>query len=372
MNYRGDKMNPFLSICIPTFNRGPIVYDTVCNILKSDRQDIEVVVSNNCSTDDTEELLKRIKDKRFRYFKNTYNNGADNLISVLTYAQGEYLLLLSDEDDVVLRNLESYIIDLHKLKPAVMFGTSAVNRYRYAYKGNLYMDDCYEALKVLDFEQTYMSGYIYNRKIMKRVLGNLYGTEINRKLGYGYNFLNLARRMVQYGGFLAKEEVITSQRAKGKRDMQTHFDGGNCTYSPEYRVEVFCDAVNDLAQLDLSLKEKYLLLEMYKDQIVINASIQDYMYTYNGKSEYESKRDREYKIAKYYQLNKQNVQGIKFYCRLFSNVRKCNNYLSQVNVFKCRYNLVKLRYLKQTFLITKSRYEKILRFTIKKAILEME
>ena len=57
------------------------------------------------------------------------------------------------------------------------------------------------------------------------------------------------------------------------------------------------------------------------------------MYTYNGKSEYESKRDREYEIAKYYQLNKQNVQGIKFYCRLFSNVRKCNNYLSQVNVF---------------------------------------
>ena len=40
------------------------------------------------------------------------------------------------------------------------------------------------------------------------------------------------------------------------------------------------------AQIDLSLKEKYLLLEMYKDQIVINASIQDYMYTYNGKSEY--------------------------------------------------------------------------------------
>ena len=365
-------MKSFFSICIPTYNRGQIVYDTVSNILKSDRQDIEVVVSNNCSTDNTEELLLSIKDSRFKYFKNEYNNGADNMISVLTYATGEYLMLLSDEDDVVFQNLDTYIQQLKQFKPAVMFGTSAVDRYRYAYKGSMHIKDCYEALKVLGFGETYLSGYIYNRKIMKKVLGDIYGAEINRKLGYGYNFLDLARRMVQYGSFMAQSEVIASQRTKGVRDMGTHFDGGECAYSPEYRVKEFFDAVNDIAVINIKQRQKYLLLELYKDQIVFDESTRDYTGTFTGKGEHDSRREREFKIAEYYRLNKENVIGIKFYLRLYCNVKKCDKYINNAMIFKKDYRIVKLRYLIDTIKIAKCRYRKLLEFAARKYMLEME
>lgn len=63
-------MGAFLSICIPTYNRAEVVYKTVRNILNYNGNNIEIVVSNNCSSDNTEELLLEIKDKRVKYFKN--------------------------------------------------------------------------------------------------------------------------------------------------------------------------------------------------------------------------------------------------------------------------------------------------------------
>lgn len=363
-------MKPFFSICIPTYNRGKIVYDTVCNALQSDRDDIEVVVSNNCSTDDTEELLMTITDSRFKYFKNNYNNGADNLISVLTYAQGDYLLLLSDEDDVALRNLETYIQQLHRFQPAVAHGTAAVNRYRYASMGDRYIEDCYEALKVLGFGITYMSGFIYNRRIMKKVLGDIYGTDINRRLGYGYNFLNLARRMLQYGSLMTKSELITTQRVCGKRDMGTHFDGGMCTYSPEYKLTVFYDVINDLTHINLAPKQKYMLMELYKDEVVIENSIGDYMATYTRKAEFDLKREREHRIADYYRSNIENVVGIKFYMRLYRNLIKCNNYVDELGIFDSKYRVVKCKYLAETIKIFRKRYLMLRNFTLKKYMME--
>ena len=67
-------MEIFLSICIPTFNRAEIVYRTVKKCLEYNSDKIEVVVSDNCSDDNTEELLMKIDDKRFKYFKNKYDS----------------------------------------------------------------------------------------------------------------------------------------------------------------------------------------------------------------------------------------------------------------------------------------------------------
>lgn len=364
-------MEPFLSICIPTYNRGKIVYDTVCNTLKSDRDDIEVVVSNNCSTDDTEELLMQIKDERFKYYRNEYNNGADNLISVLTYAHGEYLLLISDEDEVVLRNLDTYIGELKKYSPAVMHGTSAVNRYRYATFGDRYVKDCYEALKILGFRITYMSGFIYKRSAMKKVLGEISGTDIERRMGYGYNFLNLARRMVEYGVLLTKSEILTTQRVCGKRDMGTHFDGGVCSYSPEYRLTVLEDAVNDLVVINsITQKQKYKIIEMYKDEVVYETAIWDYMQTYTGKGKLATKREREYKLAEYYSANKAKVIGIKFYIRLYGNLKKSNRFIDKSEIFKESYRTVRFKYLFDTIKIYARRYERLRNFTLEKYIME--
>ena len=92
-----DMSEVVLSICIPTYNRGNLVYECVEDILKTDYKNIEVIVSNNASTDNTKHLLNRITDKRFRYYENEENNVYLNIINVMEYAKGKWILLLSDE-----------------------------------------------------------------------------------------------------------------------------------------------------------------------------------------------------------------------------------------------------------------------------------
>ena len=90
-----------LSICIPTFNRAQIVYECVKDCLSYQTEQIEVVVNDNCSTDDTCKLLSEIKDERFHYYCNDTNIGYSNLVVALTKGHGKYCLLLSDEDAIV-------------------------------------------------------------------------------------------------------------------------------------------------------------------------------------------------------------------------------------------------------------------------------
>ncbi len=363
-------MRPFLSICIPTYNRGEIVNRTVRNILKSEREDIEVVASNNCSTDKTEELLLSIEDERFHYFKNKYNNGTNNLVSVLTYATGEYLLLISDEDEVVLKNLDSYIKTLKKERPAVMLGSAAVNRNRYVNNGEIYAKKGYEALKAFGFGNTYMSGYIFNNDILKIILDGTYGTEINRKFGYAYNFVDLTRRMLQYGNFMTKAEIITTQREHGKRDMGIHFDGGTCAYAPEYKVENFYDAVNDLCNIKITQHQKYKLLEQYKMEIVFNRSLSDYLDTYTGKALRQANCEGEMRIAAYYRENTARIKGMKFYTRLYKNIKDCNSYIEKSGVFQEKYAAVKCKYAHDTWNIFVQYYKKLREFTCAKIMLE--
>lgn len=89
---------PLLSICIPTYNRCDIVYQCVMECLAFPYDWIEVVVTDNCSTDKTTEMLRSIHDPRFRYFRNDRNIGYINFSVSLINGSGKFCLLLSDED----------------------------------------------------------------------------------------------------------------------------------------------------------------------------------------------------------------------------------------------------------------------------------
>ena len=112
---------PLLSICIPTYNRADIVYECVQDCLKIPHDWIEVVVTDNCSTDDTGERLSRIKDSRLKYFRNEKNIGYVNLSKCMTNGSGEYSLLLCDEDIFVDTDWEALKKELEEAKGAALF-----------------------------------------------------------------------------------------------------------------------------------------------------------------------------------------------------------------------------------------------------------
>jgi len=60
---------PFFSIVIPTRNRADTLKYTIKTILNQDFQDYEIIICNNNSVDDTEEIVKQFLDKRIKYLK---------------------------------------------------------------------------------------------------------------------------------------------------------------------------------------------------------------------------------------------------------------------------------------------------------------
>lgn len=91
---------PLVTIGIPTFNRANSNLSfTINSAVNQDYPNIEIIVSDNCSIDNTEEIVKSFKDKRIKYIKQTKNIGANNNYNAcLNAAKGDYFLLLHDDD----------------------------------------------------------------------------------------------------------------------------------------------------------------------------------------------------------------------------------------------------------------------------------
>ena len=91
---------PFVTIAIPTYNRGDsYLKDALKSATSQNYQHLEIIVSNNCSEDNTEEIVKSFSDPRIRYFRQSTNVGmTKNLMFCLEQAKGDYFLLLNDDD----------------------------------------------------------------------------------------------------------------------------------------------------------------------------------------------------------------------------------------------------------------------------------
>lgn len=104
---------PLVSIIIPTYNRANYLVESIESVLKQTYENIEIIVSDNASTDNTFEVMQKYKDnKKIKYFRNKKNIGmVSNWKKALyEYANGEYAMILSDDD---------YLIDVNYIKEAV-------------------------------------------------------------------------------------------------------------------------------------------------------------------------------------------------------------------------------------------------------------
>ena len=90
---------PLVSICIPVYNGEKFIDETVKDCLNQTYKNIEIIFSDNCSTDRTVEMIKRYNDPRIKIFSNDTNIGLlANFKKVFTYATGKYMSFLGADD----------------------------------------------------------------------------------------------------------------------------------------------------------------------------------------------------------------------------------------------------------------------------------
>lgn len=93
------NMAPKLSICIPTYNRSNYLKMCLNSVLSSEYENLEVIVSDNASQDNTTEIVNSFSDKRLKYIRNEKNIGIElNILNVIANSTGDFIFFLTDDD----------------------------------------------------------------------------------------------------------------------------------------------------------------------------------------------------------------------------------------------------------------------------------
>lgn len=107
------------SVTIPAY-KDRYLKETIDSVLAQTYQNYEIVIVNDASPYDLDSIVSKYDDPRIRYFKNEKNCGAkdvvDNWNICLSYATGEYLICMGDDDKLTSRCLQDFS-DLIKKYP---------------------------------------------------------------------------------------------------------------------------------------------------------------------------------------------------------------------------------------------------------------
>ena len=91
-------MNPKVSVVIPTYNRAAKVRDTINSVLAQTVTDLEVIVVDDGSSDETGKLLQEIYGDRIRYYFQTNSGVSVARNKGIAEARGKWIAFLDSDD----------------------------------------------------------------------------------------------------------------------------------------------------------------------------------------------------------------------------------------------------------------------------------
>jgi glycosyltransferase involved in cell wall biosynthesis len=103
-------MSPLVSVCIPSYNSAGHLGAAIESVLSQSLNDFELVVVDDCSSDDSLAVARRYKDHRLRVFSNETNLGAaGNWNRACGLASGRFVKLVCGDDLLYPTSLEQQV-----------------------------------------------------------------------------------------------------------------------------------------------------------------------------------------------------------------------------------------------------------------------
>src|SRR5689334_4902408 len=99
-----DMSLPLVSIIITSYNRAHWIGRAIESALCQDYANLEIIISDNCSTDDSDQVIRKYcDDPRIRYSRNSTNIGMlpNFEKAFFTLAKGEYITAVSSDDYLI-------------------------------------------------------------------------------------------------------------------------------------------------------------------------------------------------------------------------------------------------------------------------------
>ncbi|MGD0785815.1 MAG: glycosyltransferase [Sedimentisphaerales bacterium] len=117
---------PKVSVCMPCYNRQDYIAEAIESVLSQSFRDFELVITDNCSTDGTIEIIKKYasKDSRIRFYINSTNLGMiSNFNRSVLLGSGEYIKVICS-DDLLAPGCLAVFADVLDKNPSVSLVTS--------------------------------------------------------------------------------------------------------------------------------------------------------------------------------------------------------------------------------------------------------
>jgi glycosyltransferase involved in cell wall biosynthesis len=117
--FEHNKILPLCSVIIAQYNNGKYFSELYQSLINQDTQNFEVIIVDDCSTDETISIVKEIikDDNRFKLVKHQINKGVGGAFkTAMNYVSSDIVLMLGAED-ALLPNALSKLVESHIANP---------------------------------------------------------------------------------------------------------------------------------------------------------------------------------------------------------------------------------------------------------------
>jgi len=249
---------PLISICIPTYNRCEKVNDLVKSILEYEGQEIQVVVLDNCSTDDTELLLSKVEDERYAYIRNKHNIGSiPNILKSLTYGSGEFVFLCLDKDRIIVENIHHFIKAI-KNDTEFVFGQCTLNID--VFKKEVVFEKGLSSLLNLVYTSEHPSGLFIKNDILINagIIDDIINGN-NKTFAFNTEILKAELSVLGNSKRINIPLVDTEMLEVCEKELSHTYRGDNIYFFPNKIIETYNIYIQNLYNLKISKKHKRIV-----------------------------------------------------------------------------------------------------------------
>lgn len=168
--------SPLVSVIIPCYNASKYVEQAVRSVMEQTYQNLEIICCDDCSTDNTLEILGRLasEDSRIKVIKNAANlKIVKTLNELIAVANGKYIARMDADDISLSERIEKQVSFLEDNQDFVMCGTNAFHINEDGIiLGKTHLPISYESNRVLLplYSTIYHPTVLINAKILKEEL----------------------------------------------------------------------------------------------------------------------------------------------------------------------------------------------------------
>ena len=142
--------NPLVSVIIPTYNRALTLQATIQSVLRQTYKEFEIIVIDDGSMDDTEQIINNFNDKKIIYIRQDHKGASFARNKGIGNAKGEYIAFLDSDDIWLSTKIEKQlaVFKNSKFNPGVVYcgigyideSSEEIREEKLsAYKGNIFL-----------------------------------------------------------------------------------------------------------------------------------------------------------------------------------------------------------------------------------------